>query len=56
MNEPCRLERCVMQFVKTSSSRRFACMTIVIFSAVSNCYGQQANDLQQQLQQMKAAV
>ena len=42
-----------LRFVKTSSTVRLACMTIIISSAVSSCYGQQANDLQQQLQQLK---
>ena len=42
-----------LPFVKTSSTVRLFCMTIIIFSAVSSCYGQQAGELKQQLQQLK---
>jgi maltoporin len=42
-----------LRFVKTSSMGWLACMTIMILSPISSCYGQQANDLQQQLQQLK---
>jgi hypothetical protein len=42
-----------LRLAKDTASRGVDCMTILIFSAVSHCYGRQANDLQQQLQQLK---